>query len=88
MIHIGHSGKVLAMKKLLWIVVLGFLYCSNLNAVIANCYYGNCEINLSPDYEFIETNCSETIVMEEVEIYNSYFKIVDTGEKCKVLDSR
>ena len=67
---------------------MSFFYCSNLNAAIATCYDGKCEISLSTHYEFVETNCSHTIVMEEVETDVSYFKINNTGEECKILDSR
>ena len=76
------------MKKLLGIVVLSLLWCNVVNAARATCFGGECEFILSLHYEWAETSCYQSMVMEEVETSFLYFTVVDTGEECRVWDSR
>ena len=76
------------MKKLLGIVVLGLLWCGSVNAAMATCVGGECDIVLSLHYEWVQTNCFQTLIMEEVETDFLSFTIVDTGEECMVFDLR
>ena len=76
------------MKKLLGIVVLGLLWCGSVNAAKATCMGGECEFMLSLHYEWAETNCFQTLFMEEVRTDFLSFVIVETGETCLVFDSR
>ena len=76
------------MKKLLGIVVLGLLWCGSVNATMATCMGGECEFMLSLHYEWAQTNCFQTLIMEEVETDFLSFTIEDTGEECLVFDSR
>jgi len=49
---------------------------------------GECEFILSIHYEWAETNCYQTMIMEEVETSFLYFTVVDTGQECRIWDSR
>ena len=76
------------MKKLLGILVVGLLWCSNVNAASATCIGGECEFFLSLHYEWAQTNCFQSMFMEEVETDFLSFTIVETGESCLIFDSR
>ena len=76
------------MKKLLGIVVLGLLLSSNAYAEMATCYAGDCEFFIGIWYEYAETNCMQTLMMEEVEQGPLGFEIVETGEYCMVFNER
>ena len=76
------------MKKLLGILVLGLLWCNNVNAARATCIGGECDIMFSLHYEWVETNCFFSMFNEEVETSFLYFIVVDTDQKCLVFDSR
>ena len=76
------------MKKLLAILVLGLLLSSNAYAARATCFGGQCEFIFSLHYEWAETSCYQSMVNEEVDTSFLYFTIVETGEECRVWDSR
>ena len=76
------------MKKAIGILVLGLLWCNNVNAARATCYGGECEFILSLHYEWAETSCYQSMFNEEVDTSFLYFTIVATGEECRVWDSR
>ena len=76
------------MKKLLCIVVLSLLISSNVYSEMATCFAGECEFFIGIWYEYAETNCLQTLMMEEVEQGPLGFEIVDTGEFCMVFNER
>ena len=76
------------MKKLLGIVVLGLFLSSNAYAEMATCYAGECEFFIGIWYEYAETNCIQSLMMEEVEQDPLGFEIVETGEYCMVFNER
>ena len=69
-------------------IIFYILASKNLYAAMATCMGGECEMMLSIHYEWVETNCLQTLIMEEVETSFMYFEIVDTGQRCAVLDAR
>ena len=75
------------MKKILAIIFF-ILVSTNLYAAVATCIVGECDIFMSLHYEWVETNCMQSLFMEEVETSFMYFEIVDTGQRCAVLDAR
>jgi len=80
------------MKRHLMIKIFAIIFyilaSKNLYAAMATCMGGECEMMLSIHYEWVETNCMQTLIMEEVETSFMYFTIVDTGQQCTVWDSR
>ena len=76
------------MKKLLGIIVLGLFLSGNAYAAMASCISGQCDIILSIHYEWVQTNCFQTLLMEEVETEILSFTIKETGEECSVFASR
>ena len=80
------------MKKYLKIKIFAIIFfiqvSTNLYAATATCISGECDIYMSLHYEWVETNCMQSLFMEEVETSFMYFEIVDTGQSCIVLDSR
>ena len=76
------------MKKLLGIVVMVLFFSSNAYSEMASCYAGECEFFIGIWYEYAETNCMQTLMMEEVEQGPLGFEIVDTGEFCMVFNER
>ena len=55
---------------------------------MATCFAGECEFVLSLHYEWAETNCFQTLIMEDVETNFLSFIIEETGEECLGFDSR
>ena len=76
------------MKKLLGIIIFSLLFGDSVDAATATCMSGECDFFLSLHYEWAETNCYQTLFMEEVETNFMSFTIVETGEQCTVWDSR
>lgn len=76
------------MKKFLVILVLGLFLTSNAYSDMATCFAGECEFFIGLWYEYAETNCMQTLMMEEVEQGPLGFEIVDTGEFCMVFNER
>ena len=76
------------MKKLLGIVVLSLFLSSNAYSEMATCFAGECEFFIGIWYDYAETNCLQTLMMEEVEQGPLGFEIVDTGEFCMVFNER
>tara|TARA_Y100000768_G_scaffold209420_1_gene157759 strand:- start:897 stop:1127 length:231 start_codon:yes stop_codon:yes gene_type:complete len=76
------------MKKTLTIILLSFLFYTNIYAAMATCFGGECEFVLSLHYEWAETSCFQTLIMEDVETNFLSFIIEETGEECLVFDSR
>ena len=76
------------MKKLFGIVVLCLFLSSNAYSEIATCFAGECEFFIGIWYEYAETNCFQSLTMEEVNQGPLGFTIVDTGEYCIVFNER
>ena len=76
------------MNKILIIIVLSFLFNTNVRADTATCFGGECEFVSSNLYQWAETTCLETLIEEEVETNFLSFIIKNTGEECLILDSR
>ena len=86
------------MNKILIIIVISFLFNTNVradtatcfgdNCEMATCFEGECEFLSSKHYEWAETTCIDTLIEEEVETNFVSFIIKDTGEECFILDSR
>ena len=76
------------MKKILGIVVLGLFLSSNAYSDMATCFAGECEFFIGIWYEYAETNCFQSLTMEEVNQGPLGFTIVDTGEYCIVFNER
>ena len=66
----------------------GFIVSSNAYSEMATCYAGECEFFIGIWYEYAETNCMQTLMMEEVEQGPLGFEIVETGEYCMVFNER
>ena len=76
------------MKKLLGIIVFSFLITNNAYSEMATCYAGECEFLIGIWYEYAETNCMQSLMMEEVDQGPLGFTIVGTGEYCMVFNER
>ena len=76
------------MKKLLGIVVLGLFLSSNAYSEMATCFAGECEFFIGIWYEYAETNCMQSLMMEEVDQGPLGFTIVDTDQYCMVFNER
>ena len=76
------------MKKLFGVVVLCLFLSSNAYSEIATCFAGECEFFIGIWYEYAETNCFQSLTMEEVNQGPLGFTIVDTGEYCMVFNER
>jgi hypothetical protein len=77
------------MKKLFSsIVLLGLLWGANAYAEMATCLAGECEFFIGIWYEYGETNCMQSLIMEEVEQGPLGFTIVETGEYCMIFNER
>ena len=55
---------------------------------MATCFAGECEFFIGIWYEYAETNCFQSLIMEEVDQGPLGFTIVDTGEYCMVFNER
>ena len=75
-------------KKLLTIFPLCLMLSSNAYSEMATCYAGECEFFIGIWYEYAETNCMQTLMMEEVEQDPFGFEIVETGEYCMAFNER
>tara|TARA_B100000989_G_C19465110_1_gene437908 strand:+ start:856 stop:1098 length:243 start_codon:yes stop_codon:yes gene_type:complete len=69
-------------------IIFFILASTNLYAATATCLAGECDIFMSIHYEWVETNCMQSLFFEEVETSFMYFEIVETGQRCTVWDSR
>ena len=76
------------MKKLLGIMVLGLFLSSNAYSDMATCFAGECEFLIGIWYEYADTNCMQSLMMEEVDQGPLGFTIVDTDEYCMVFNER
>ena len=76
------------MKKLFGIVVLCLFLSSNAYSEIATCFAGECEFFIGIWYEYAETNCTQSLMMEEVDQGPLGFTIVETDEYCMVFNER
>ena len=77
------------MKKLfLTILVLGLLFSGNAYSEMVTCLAGECEFFIGIWYEYAETNCMQSLLMEEVDQGPLGFTIVETGEYCMVFNER
>ena len=55
---------------------------------MATCFAGECEFFIGIWYEYAETNCMQSLMMEEVDQGPLGFTIVDTDEYCMVFNER
>lgn len=76
------------MKKLFGVVVLCLFLSSNAYSEMATCFAGECEFFPGIWYEYAETICSQSLMMEEVDQGPLGFTIVDTGEYCIIFNER
>ena len=76
------------MKKILKILVLGLLLSGNAHAALATCSSGECEFIFGLHYVWAETDCLQSLNMEEVETSFMSFTIEETQEQCTVFNSR
>ena len=76
------------MKKLFGVVVLGLFLSSNAYSDMATCFAGECEFFIGIWYEYADTNCMQSLMMEEVDQGPLGFTIVDTDEYCMVFNER
>ena len=77
------------MKKLFsTILVLCFFLSSNAYSEMATCFAGECEFFIGIWYEYAETNCMQSLMMEEVDQGPLGFTIVDTDQYCMVFNER
>jgi len=75
-------------KKLIFLLSLNFLIITNTNGATANCSNGECEFNYSHHYNYVTTDCLQTLSFEEVKTEFLYFTILKNGQKCDVFESR
>ena len=59
-------------------MVLGLFLCSNAYSEMATCFAGECEFFIGIWYEYAETNCMQSLIMEEVDQGPFGFTIVET----------
>ena len=76
------------MKKLFGVVVLCLFLSSNAYSDMATCFAGECEFFIGIWYEYADTNCMQSLMMEEVDQGPLGFTIVDTDEYCMVFNER
>ena len=69
-------------------IIFFILASTKLYAATATCLAGECDIFMSIHYEWVVTNCMQSLYFEEVETSFMYFEIVDSGQRCTVFDSR
>ena len=69
-------------------MVLGLFLSSNAYSDMATCFAGECEFLIGIWYEYADTNCMQSLMMEEVDQGPLGFTIVDTDEYCMVFNER
>lgn len=80
--------KLYEMKILIICLITGIFLSTKVFAEMATCFAGECEFYLSLWYDYAETLCMDTLMMEEVETGPISFTIVSTGEECLVFNER
>jgi hypothetical protein len=75
-------------KKLFGVVVLCLFLSSNAYSDMATCFAGECEFFIGIWYEYADTNCMQSLMMEEVDQGPLGFTIVDTDQYCMVFNER
>ncbi len=76
------------MKKILGILFLSFFLNNVARSDMATCYAGECEFFIGIWYEYAETNCMQTLIMEEIDQGPLGFTIVETDQYCMVFNER
>ena len=76
------------MKKILGIVFLSFFFNNVAQSDMATCYAGECEFFIGIWYEYAETNCMQTLIMEEIDQGPLGFTIVETDQYCMIFNER
>ena len=61
---------------------------SNAYSDMATCFAGEYEFFIGIWYEYAETNCTQSLMMEEVDQGPLGFTITETGEYCMVFNER
>ena len=74
--------------KFLWFLLISFLLSGKVNAneTYVTCIGGECEFLVSIWYDYAETNCMQTLIMEEVDTGPISFEIIATGQTCLVFN--
>ena len=75
------------MKTSLAIIIINIMFLNNTFSAEANCINGKCEIINSTHYKSVTTYCLQTLNYEKVDTNYSFFTILNTGEKCQVIES-
>jgi len=76
------------MKKILISLAIILLLSSSAFSEMATCFAGECEFFLSLWYDYAETLCMDSLIMEEVETGPISFTIAATGEECIIFNER
>ena len=76
------------MKKIIISIFFTFLFSVDDFSEMATCFAGECEFYLSLWYDYAETLCMDSLIMEDVETGPISFTIVDTGEECLIFNER
>ena len=76
------------MKKIIISIFFMFLFSVDAFSEMATCFAGECEFYLSLWYDYAETLCMDSLIMEDVETGPISFTIVDTGEECLIFNER
>ena len=76
------------MKKILGIVFLSFFFNNAAQSDMATCYAGECEFFIGIWYEYAETNCMQTLIMEEIDQGPLGFTIVETDQYCMIFNEK
>ena len=76
------------MKRILFSIILLTLLNTKVMSAKANCSGGECEITSSYHYEYIKTDCLQTMSFEEVKTDYLYFIILNTEQRCSVFESK
>ena len=75
------------MKTYLAIIFINIMLLNNTFSGEANCINGKCEIINSTHYKSVTTYCLQTLSYEKVDTNYLFFTVLNTGEKCQVIES-
>ena len=75
------------MKIYLAIIFINIIMLNNTFSAEANCINGKCEIINSTHYKSVITYCLQTLNYEKVDTNYLFFTVLNTGEKCQVIES-
>ena len=75
------------MKIYLAIIFINIMLLNNTFSAEANCINGKCDIINSTHYKSVTTYCLQTLSYEKVDTNYLFFTVLNTGEKCQVIES-